>query len=526
MPPHLSQPAPIEIEIQAGETSAIQTLEIWNDKTAEFLDTTTAENIAIPLLASQSGGPFVDRGWPVLDERWARAKVAKYLSTPDEGNTFVETTDGTTGSGPWGANAILFVNDLPPQHGVRIEFEVHAPGGRGLFAFRIGISILDGQTSAPLAPLTSIATGSGVIPPDRLPNTRALMDGAEVTADDTDTVTIAAGHLVFDQTTVTFLESEVTFDLEDGDAVDLGTGEGYRVTLSKDADGADVVTKGLKAEAILWPDVPADTVFVKNLIVASADGVNVTVAPASLTGEPAYVGYHARIGTGLTVLLSRGEAINELDFHDRQSHEIPVAVTASATNRVWVMTGGQATATTTDTPPELGAQLVWYAVTGVATVTALTDARRFAHRALVEWWPDIRHVAVLSEESAGEAVAPLDDWIILYDELGAELEAVELNLSDTDGLWTAGAIKVDVLTVGPGEALAAGTTIFTDSATDDRRPSIAFDATVLRSITRLHQVRRFPGGTRFMVRIVETVTASAPEPDHEIRVALHFRRYR
>jgi len=328
---------------------------------------------------------------------------------------------------------------------------------------------------------------------------------------------------------VTFLDSSVMFDLEDGDAVELDAAESYRVTLSKDAAGADVVTKGPKSEAILWPDLPDDNVFVEHLVVTSADGVAVTVSPASLTGGRTYAGLHARAGTGLQVLVSMGEAISATDLRDRISHEQPVDVAASVTNRIWLTATGELTATSTDEPPDIGAQLLWYAETDGAGVTALTDARKFTHRALTTWREEMRYTAVLSEvDTPALAIA------LAYLGEDGELDAVEFTVTSLPAEWTSGDLKIDVRYFAPGAAVpfpaggagAGGASIFTDSGTHDERPVISWDADSLRVVVLFHQVRRFTAGTAFVLDLVGTVATSAPEAEQMIRAALHFRRYR
>lgn len=543
MPPHVTIPALDPITIDGGETSATQTKEIWNDKLDAFLDTTTAEGIVLQLLAAwvigyttdeppePIWGPFRTSGHPVLEERWTRAKVAKYLSTPDGGDTVVETNQDTTGTQPWGANSDLILRDLAPQEGARVEFYVTAPGGRGLFNVRLAVSVLGNQSSQPLSRMTSIASGSGVVPADRQPNFRSLLDGGGVTANDTDTVTIARGHMSVDGTVITFLQTTQQFNLNDSEAVALLAGEDYRVTLSKDATGANVVTKGPKAENVLYPTMPAGNVFLANLIVASADGVAVTVAPASvLTADRKYAAMHALAGTGLTALIARGDAIAATDIAPRLTHEIPVALTASETNRIWQLADGNLQKTLTDAEPYIGAQLLWHVITDATSVTSIVDKRAMVHRAqTIERLELVYRAVMTAATEPDQAVA----WCVGpgYD---FELELVTVERSGNDAGWTGSADKFDVRYFAAGAAVpfpaggagAGGATIFTGFATDDQRPSIAYNAAALRVATAFHQVRRFPAYTRLVLDHLEHVDGPGGEPEQEVRVTLHVRRYR
>jgi len=236
-----------------------------------------------------------------------------------------------------------------------------------------------------------------------------------------------------------------------------------------------------------------------------------------------YAGFHARAGAGLTVLISRGDAISSADMRPRTSHEISIGVTASESNRLWLLADGTWLATLTDVEPVQGAQLCYVVTTDGANVTAIEDARRFVHRALVEWALELRATAVMS--TAGTVA--LAAWgVVPFD---AEVESVAEDLSDLDVSWTAGSIVADVGILAPGEPLGDGTgavSLFTSSATDDRRPSIAFDATVLRSVVVDHEVRRIAAGSRVVLKIISTIAAPAPEAEQEIRVTLRLRRYR
>lgn len=526
MPPHLTVTSdPPIFTGEGGEPSAAIEIELWNDKTAAFLDTTTAAGIVVSLLGAWDAEPFSVSGHALLDERWARVKILKYLRTPDEGATVIESSIGAGATFPFGVNATLPINDLAPQEGVRLELWIEPPGGRGLFDIRLALSIDDGQSSAPLAPFVTLASGSGIVPPDRQPNMTALIDGSEVTADGTETVIVGKGHMVAGYATLTFLDEELTLDLEDGDAVELDAAEAYRVTLSRDDEAALVVTKGPKAEAILFPDVPAGNAFVANLVVESADGVAVTVDASSVNVTARrYAGFNARAGTGLTLLVSPGDGVTDSDLRQFLSHEIPVSLTASVVNRVWRSPVGAWSVTVTDVPPTFGADLLFRVTTDGAGIVAggIDDVRRFINRAITEWHHEVSLVEVFS---VVELPASPFGWLVLYDD--TEIEIISEDLSDLDGAWTSGGIKIDVLSLAPGAPITdSGTTLFTDSATDDQRPVIAFDATDLRAETRFHQVRRFERGTRLLFALVEVPAAPAAEDEHELRVAIHGRRFR
>lgn len=525
MPAHLAiydgdgLPAPdITIAMSGGQESAIFVRQIWNDKDDALPGTTTAVGAVLALLANVGAGAK-RYGLPMLDERWFRARVTGALGTSEP---YVTATQ------PLGTNSDLMLGDIPPGGGVEIELQAFAPGVGGATAATITFDVDGFRLSATLSKHTTLATGAGVVPPDRVPGLLALLSGGDVTANDTATLTIARGKLVSDGTIIPYPATTSVMTLADGGAVNLGAGEDYHVTLSRSVAAPDVVvvTKGLKAEETLFPDVPAGNVLVANLNVASADGVAVTVAQSSVIEPTRYGAFSVRAGTGLAVTISRGESVTASDLRQFVQHEDSVPVVASSTNRVWQLGNGSAAVTQTDAEPEFGVGLMALAITDAGAVTSVVDMRRFTHRGIVTFPVELVWRGVLTALVADQVIA----LAYAYDDL--EIEAVEQNVTGLDAGLTGGALKLDILTVAPGLAVpfptsgAGGTTIFTSFATDDARPSIAFDATVLRVITEDHEVRRHPKGTRFLAKVVTTVTGPGAEPEQEIRVTLHARRYR
>lgn len=512
-------PASDDVAISGGEESAVIVRQIWNDKDLAEGDATTAVACVLTLLMAQASPVYRSFGLAPLDERWGRVRIVGALGTADARSSDTQ---------PFGTNSELMLGDIPPGGGVEIEFYVVSPGGRTAVAGAIKFSVNGNQASAPLAKFTALATGSGVIPADRIDGLLSLLEGGAVTADNTDVIALDRGKVVAGGTIVQFPAATWTADLEDGDAVDLLTGESYLVTLSRTAAGVLVATKGPKAELVTAPAVPAGNVLEATLTVESPDGVAVTVDPASVVQAPGrYAEFAVRAGTGLSIVISKGDGVTSSDFRQYVTNEITVAVVASSTNRVWRLGDGSHAITQTATSPEFNADLVALAVTDGSAVTEVADMRRYVHRALTTWpielvWRGV--LTGLAEPSHGLALA-----IAHFD---GEIEEVELNVTGLDAGLTADALKVDVLTMDPGDAVpfpaggAGGTSIFTSSATDDVRPSIDFDATVLRATTTDHEVRRFAKGTRFLLSAITTVTGPGAEPEQEIRVTLHARRYR
>ncbi len=515
----------LPVSVEGGEESTPLIIRIINDRDDLFLDTTTAQDVRLKLIASEAGGTYRDAGVAVLDERWTRFRVLGKIVDD------VDSLEGATSTMPFGTNATVPVGDMAPQEGWRVELKVVAPGGRTANAIKLGLVVDDNVSSSPLASMTALAPGSSIVPADRVAGLRAFIRGSEVTADGTDTVTIARGALVYEGVTVAFPETEETFNLNDSAAVALLSGEDYRVTLSRADDGTLTVTKGPKNEALEYPDTPVDELFVAHLTVASADGIAVTVAQASVIETArVYAEYRARAGTGLSVVISTGEGVTSPSDHWQfLSHEVVIGVDASATSRIWRLTDGSLTDTLTDVPPEFGADLMWLVTTDPSAVTGIVDARVFAHRAVMMWPVELVYRAVFAD-----VVAPAHGVVAALVPFDGEIESVTEALSGTDPSWTGGEIKIDLRTFAPGTAApvvagglgTGGVSIYTSSATDDARPAIAFDATNLRVVSLDHEVRRVLADTWVLLSVISTVAGPGGEPEQEIRVRLNMRRYR
>lgn len=526
MPPYLAlyddddEPADdFAVAISGGEESAIIVRRIWNDKDLAEGDATTAVAAILGLLMSQAGGALKSSGLTPLDERWFRARVTGALGTAEARSSDTQSL---------GTNSELVLGDIPPGGGVRIELQVIAPGGHGASAVTVKFNVDGLRASAPLSKFTALGTGSGVIPADRVDGLLSIIEGGTVTADNTDTVAVARGKIVAAGTIVQFPASEWVATLADGEAVDLDADESYLVTLSRTPAGVLVATKGPKTEAVNHPAVPAGNALQATLAVESADGIAVTVAPSSVTQAPnKYAQFSVRAGTGLTVIISRGDGVTSSDFRQYLTNDIIANIVASSTNRIWRLGDGAQAITQTDVPPEFNADLEWLAITDTDNVTDVIDMRRFVHRSLTTWpielvWRGV--LTDLAEPSHGLALA-----IAHFD---GEIDEVAGDVTGLDAGLTGGALKFDVMIVTPGATApfpaggAGGTSIFTSSATDDVRPAIAFDATNLRATTSDHEVRRFVKGSRFLLSAITTVTGPGAEPEQEIRVTLHARRYR
>lgn len=442
MPPHIQlinaatglPQGSIEIQMSGGEESAVFAIQIWNDKGGLLGDTSTAQSLRLAVFAFD-GANYVGSGTPMLDGRWSRVTVTGLLNPA--GVSMQEQFSAAT---PMGTNAQIILRDIPKNTARTIDFQVKPPATAGAFTTKFRIIVYGNENSTPLAELTVLATGAGVLAPDREASLRGLLRGSLPTADDTATVLFGRGQQAYDGVITTFVQQSLVFNLNDGASVAIAAGEGYLVTVSRNAAAALVVTKAAKAEAVLYPAVPVGNIFVCTLRVTSADGVAVSVAAASVSvAGLRYEGRLVRAGIGLHVIVSAGQGVTGSDQRQRTSSETLLEVVANAVNRMWRLATGGSVVTQSEAEPEPGADLEARVTTDAANVVSVEDARRPIHRAVAEWSHVLRWRGVLSQLAV--PARSLDLCILDFD---GELEAVDLDLTALDGTWTGGSIKIDV----------------------------------------------------------------------------------
>lgn len=531
MPPHIAlldqndDPlGPLTFTLQGGESSDPIEIHIANDLDDTLPGTTTATGYRFGVRVLEGGVP-VTYGVPLLDELWARGQVDGVVNPGG-----VEMADQFTGVLPLGTGSQIPLEPIPPGTARVLTFQLFAPGDADSQTYVIEFDVFAGETSWPLSSGVTALTGSGVLPSERR-GLLTLLRGSEIIADGTDTVVFDRGSLSnTDGRTVTFLRTDETFTLADSEAVNLGAGESYIVTVSRaPSTGAAVFTKGPKAETVERPETPAGNLYVGRLIVRSDDGVAVTVEQADVSqADVVYGDFHARPGVGLSVIIGSGQGITGTDLRQHVPEEAIVGVTASASTFIWRIAAGTYVTTAAEVAPELGADLLFEAEADAGAVTAIIDRRHPLHRALVMDRIEATWRGVLSELAEpslglGWAVNYLDD---------AEIEGFELNLTGTDESWTGGEIKADARLFAAGVAIpfpaggagAGGASIFVSAGTDDQRPTVAFDATDLRALSTYHETRLIPRGARVLFDLVTTMAGPGAEDEQEVRFTLLVRR--
>lgn len=512
---------PIVITLGAGASSAIFVRHLWNDK-GGLQGTATPLKGAMLKATAYDGEKWVDHGVPILDDLMLRATITGVIKTGDP--TMPDYFSGTV---PIGTNNFLAIPDIPKNCAVKIQLQWKAPGGVADNAQQIRLVIVPDRPSMPLAAKATLATGAGIVPGYRVPGLRRHVRGGNIIADGTATVTVERGAVDYDGDRKTFLRSTQLLNQQDVNGNALAAGESYIAALSRTSAGAPVWTKGVKAVAPTIPSVPAGHVAADYVTVLYQAGTSI-INQANVTARTLRGDFVAEAGVGLSVVIHPGYGVTDVDEYQFLEQKTTLAgLPANTLSYVWRLSSGTFAVTTTSAAPEVGADLLWEVQTDGASVTSLTDRRQYVTRPGCELtlrFADVLSAVPIPTRTVDLGVLPMD----------ADLLDVDLDLSALDGSWTSGSVKIDVRYFLPGAAVpypaggigVGGASIYTNSGSDDRRPSVAYNATTLRGKFIDHEVRRFSKGTRFTLDIVGVPAAPAAESPQAVVATLNFERYR
>ena len=287
-----------------------------------------------------------------------------------------------------------------------------------------------------------------------------------------------------DGTPSVFLGQNVELTDQDSAAANLAVGESYWNVLSLKSDGTITQTKSVKGTAplaeSLIPSVPAGEVpyaVVERLESGIADAnITLTTQPSRFEITDTSDGLNVTIGAG-KALVANGLLSTV--------QPTTLALTASSTNRVWIVPDNDALfdVTTSATPPVGGAYLLYEVTTDGSSVTAVTDRRGLIGGEIVPIAFDIAGAL-----SSGEAIT-----IFPGDRTGY-IREVAVALKDPGTGNTAGEVRFEFW---KSDGAGGWTTLFTSKATIDRRPILSHDTTEPRLRAFLEN-----GTTRILPEVV------------------------
>lgn len=364
----------------AGATSATQTIHGWWNKGTPG---GSISDLSFQLLVEDPGSPgtFRASGLAALDDHWLEARI-NGGANPSAASSFQNVT---TDWHRLGSGTLLRVPDLPGNCAFYIELRLHPPLKEGSASETVTFKLnaIHNESAFPIgAGLPEL--GSGILTGVGDRTISEWVDAPAVTPTGTPDAVVHVGQRWYLSNGIslrTCATDDLTLNQNDGAAAALTTGKEYKALISQGpgsgtGDTAATVTKGVMAAtgASVTPALPAGHLPIAVVTVAYHSGASVigsgsiNVLAKSGRGKPA-------AGTGLTITVGPFRAITPGALI-RTTRVTTVSLTASSTNYVWIGAGG-VTVSLSATPPFAGAVPLAKVVTGVSTVTSVTDLRNY-----------------------------------------------------------------------------------------------------------------------------------------------------
>lgn len=477
--------------VPAGTTSSTFTKHLWNGNGNPSADLATGlcltiyerqihrdpdtEAIVSITAWNQSGRATI--------ERWVQARYTN--------------ADGLTDWIPIGKGRWLALDDLDAEEHWPIDFRMVVPGGATEpdesinsvdLEFRIVVSWeqfsraieLGHHESGKRGVLSGVGDGAEshlIFGYDATPN-----GTPDNTVDFSDGAAIVSGEPFVD------LLHTITFDDEDSALDPLDTGEEYWATVSKGDQAGLTVTKSLLGAAplanSLRPAVPTGEEFVA-YVRRHFDAV---IEAADIFQAERFFGrFYLSDVTGTTATLDPGSALLD-NYLITRTGTLLATLTDDATNTLWLdpLTGGLFTTTGSNLPPVVRALPLWEITLAAGVETSRVDLRTYTGPAEIQ---------VFKAEKPGTLAAA--DVVGMYYLPPGPSWALRVPHGLLCALGGTGTVSGStVFDLEYSEAGGAWTTVFTSQGTQDRRPTIAFDASDPVDPDALAEVVVIPGNSR------------------------------
>jgi len=495
---------PIAFTLGPGDLSTLIEVDFWNRKGGAG-DTATGLRL---VLEASDGANWVRSGLPILEQLWGTAKITAVINTGDP--TFGPYSTGTR---RLGTNNEFEFPDLPANCALSLAIQFFAPASITDAGIDFQLVPEWDQNAKGLADKIGIV-GSGVVPTSRDIAKRCVLVGRNIVTDGSDTIIVDRGLTAREGVEVVGLQSSHVLNQNDGAAAALTAGQSYVACISQDADSVVTVTKGTKSATPSNPAIPSGDDWLAWITVpydaggSAIDGSNVDAASLRRGN------YLVEAGSGLNVVINSGAGIGTTSHYMWDDSKVIVPVTASVTNYIWKRPDGSGDASLTEVMPVDGSILLAEADCDGSGVTAIRQRQ-------VPLWSALTELPLVLELGDVSATGDLLAWTVAPFDL--EMAEIGAEAADNSG-GAADAWIFDVLIADEGEPLS-GTwdSVFPSFATDDQRPTLAWDATVLSAKTVYHEVRRVKRGQRIGASVVD-IPAGGTLAD--ARIVVNVRRYR
>lgn len=498
--------APISFTLGPGGTSSVYSRSLWNLRDAAG-DTALGLSLVLEAL---DAGQWKRSGVPVLDQLWGTIKVTSVTNDGDP--TFGPFSSGTR---RLGANNEFELPNLPNDCAINFDLQFFGPATISTAALEVRLVPRWDENSIGLASKIG-HIGNGVVPATRDLSKRRVLVGRNIITAGTDSITVERGVTARDGVEIGSVRSAHTLNQNDSVPSALTAGQSYIACLSQTATGTITVTKGLRGATPAKPAIPAGEDWIAWVTVSYEAGGTSIIEDADVDQASLLRGdYIVTAGSGLAVKINTGAAIGTTSNYVWNDSPITLGgLTASDTNYIWLLPNGTGcSATLTEVAPMDGAELLAEADTNGSAVTAIRDRRAFLSAAIDELPLELREASVSATGTGLDyVVVPFDGYI----------SRVRMEAWSISG-GASGSYVVDINTIAEGSNPTTATTIFTGQGTDDRRVSIAYNATDLHDEEIYHEVRYVKKGQRISFD-VDAIPAGGTATD--VRVIVYLRRSR
>jgi hypothetical protein len=379
----------------AGDVSATTIVHLWNSQG------TPGGSLANLSIQAVDPATDLDSGVDWLDQAWLEARINGGTNPSADPAFVAPTTD-------WfqlGNGMRLPAPDLPGDCAFYVELRLRPPMKDGTpTETGVNFKLITNYNESLFSLAGALAgLGSGIITGVGDRTVTEWVEAPAVTATGTPDAVVHVGrrwYVAGGLSLRTVAADALTLDQTDVAAAALSSGHEYRAVISQpvgngSGDTAAVVTKGVLAVtgAGVLPAVPTGNLLIATVTVAyhaSASVINqsdITTFAVDGRGKPS-------IGTGLNVNVAALRAVMPGARIVNRSART-VAVPASLTSWLWLSSADAFTVTQSAVPPFAGALPVAKVVTGVSTITTLTDLRTFFE-------PNARVVTLKSVYGFGE----------------------------------------------------------------------------------------------------------------------------
>lgn len=356
--------------LSAGAASDSLTVHLWNSKgDAGAAD---LDNLALVLYTEDpdTSGSWLRSGAVPSDELWAEVRFTGQDTTGDSGQANY-TSDWTK----IGAYRVVAFPEIRGGNARKFQIRFRPPSTATTNSWKWRLGVLSAEHSFALPDGTD---GSGIDTGLGDYGRSGIISGLTCAATGTpdDEVQVAAGRYFWQGIVYELDAQAVTLSQADGAASSLASGESYYATLSLDSSGI-AATKGNKSSGTpAIPAVPAGDVYLKTVLV-QYDAGGGAIDNADITGTTVYDWLLVQAGTGLEALVNPGRVVHAGTYR-YWTTQASVTLTDNATNRLWQLSTGLYSATTTDTPPETTAfGPIADVITVSGSVTTVIDRRRY-----------------------------------------------------------------------------------------------------------------------------------------------------